>query len=87
LRAMAAFPELAPERENHLLRTSSVLQSIEYGADAIRYAKFDAVSEERIKMGAWPPARVEGGEMQWDPAAHVLTVKSNAAKVAIFRSR
>ena len=34
LRAMGAFPELAPADQNHLLRTSSVLRSIEYGAEA-----------------------------------------------------
>jgi hypothetical protein len=87
LRAMGAFPELAPANQNHLLRTSSVLQSIEYGAGAIRYTKFDASSEERLRMGAWAPARVEGGRMHWDPASRVLTVKSTAAKVAILKAR
>jgi len=87
LRAMAAFPELAPADQNHLLRTSSVLQSIEYGAGAIRYTKFDVNSEERLRMGAWTPARIEGGEMHWDPASRVLTVKSTAARVAILKVR
>ncbi len=87
LRAMGAFPELAPADQNHLLRTSSVLRSIEYGADSIRYTKFDADSEERVKMGAWAPARVEGGEMQWDRASHVLTVKSKSTSVAILKAQ
>jgi hypothetical protein len=87
LRAMAAFPELAPADQNHLLRTSSVLQSIEYGVGAIRYTKFDVNSEERLRMGAWTPARIEGGEMHWDPASRVLTVKSTAARVAILKVR
>ncbi len=87
LRAMGAFPELAPADQNHLLRTSSVLRSIEYGADSIRYTKFDTDSEERVKMGAWAPGRVEGGEMQWDRASHVLTVKSKSTSVAILKSQ
>jgi hypothetical protein len=83
LRAMAAAPELAPADQNHLLRTSSVIQSIAYGADSIVYTKFDARSVERFKMGAWTPVAVAGGEMQWDPASKVLTVKAAARKVAI----
>ena len=31
-------------------------------------------------MGAWAPVRVEGGEMQWDRASHVLTVKSKSTE-------
>lgn len=38
-------------------------------------------------MGAWTPARIEGGEMHWDPASRVLTVKSTAARVAILKVR
>ena len=52
LRAMAAQPELASEDGNHLLRTSSVIQLIRYGADEVRYTKFDARSNERLKLGA-----------------------------------
>jgi hypothetical protein len=87
LRAMGAFPELAPADQNHLLRTSSVVRSIEYGADAVRYTKFDADSEERLKMGAWAPARVEGGVMDWDSTSHVLKVRSTAATVAILKAQ
>ena len=87
LRAMAAFPELAPERENHLLRTSSVVQSIEYGADAVRYTKFDSASEELFKLGAWAPARVEGGTMQWDAATRVLIVKATDKKVIVYKAQ
>lgn len=85
LRAMAAAPELAPDNENHLLRTTSVIQTIEYGAGAIRYTKFDARSQERFKLGMWTPRRIQGGEMQWDAAAKVLTVKTTAKTVVIER--
>lgn len=87
LRAMASAPELAPEDQNHLLRTSSVIQSIDYGASAIRYRKFDKRSAEMFKMGAWTPRRVVGGAMKWDAARKVLTIHSNADSVTIEGGR
>jgi hypothetical protein len=87
LRAMAAAPELAPEDQNHLLRTSSVLQEISYGDDAVTYKKFDARSAERLKMGAWSPAAVSGGTMQWDSRTKVLTVSATARTVVVRRAR
>lgn len=83
LRAMASLPALAPDDQNHLLRTSSVLRSISYGLEAIQYEKFDAVSSERFKLGAWTPRTISGGKMQWDPTTKVLTVQSTARSVTI----
>jgi hypothetical protein len=85
LRAMAAAPELAPGNQNHLLRTSSVIQTIDYGADRIQYAKFDAGSAEEFKLGAWPPQSVRGGKMEWDAMTKVLRVKSTARTVTILK--
>lgn len=85
LRAMASLPSLAPENQNHLLRTTSVIRSITYSADAIRYEKFDAVSTERLKLGAWAPRSATGATMQWDPNTKVLTVHSTATVVLINR--
>jgi hypothetical protein len=83
LRAMAAAPELAPEDQNHLLRTSSVIQKISYGPKEITYVKFDPRSTEKFKLGAWSPRSVQGGRMKWDPAAKVLIVESSARTVRI----
>jgi hypothetical protein len=83
LRAMASFPELAPEDQNHLLRTTSVIQDIRYGAHAITYKKFDNVSTERLKLGAWDPKSVTGGKMQWDPNTKVLTIQAKEKTVRI----
>lgn len=85
LRAMAAAPELAPSDQNHLLRTSSVVRSIEYGADAVAYEKRDARSTERLKLGAWTPRTVEGGTMRWDKATRVLEVEAAAKRVVVRR--
>jgi hypothetical protein len=87
LRAMAAAPELAPADENHLLRSSSVIRSIEYGPEAVAYGKWDPVSRERLKLGAWEPGAIEGGAMRWDPGSRVLEVSSTARRVVIRRQR
>jgi hypothetical protein len=87
LRAMAAAAELAPNDQNHLLRTTSVIRSIEYEPDAITYDKWDAASRERLKLGAWAPGEIEGGAMKWDAATRVLEVTATARKVVIRRAR
>jgi hypothetical protein len=86
LRAMAAAPELAPDNQNHLLRTSSVIKSISYGSDAISYTKFDERSEERLKLAEWQPASIQGGEMRWDPDTQVLEVTATSKSVTILRN-
>lgn len=83
LRAMAAAPELAPANQNHLLRTSSVVQTIGYSATQIRYAKFDQTSTELFKLGAATPKSVSGGAMKWNPRTHVLTVQASSKTVVI----
>ena len=80
---MASLPELAPENQNHLLRTSSVLRNISYGAGAIRYEKYDATSSERFKVGEWTPRTISGGKMQWNPKTKVLSVQSTEKSVTI----
>ena len=85
LRSMAALPDLAPPHQNHLLRTTSVIRAIDYGADAITYEKWDARSRERLKLGAWTPATVEGGTFAWDSESRVLEVRASARQVVVRR--
>ena len=85
LRAMASVPELAPDDQNHLLRTTSVLQSIKYGDDSITYTKFDPSSTEEFKLGAWQPKSLQGGKMEWDAGRKVLRVRSEAQRVTLTR--
>lgn len=87
LRAMASAPELAPADQNHLLRTSSVIKSIDYGADAISYEKFDGRSRERFKLGAWNPKTIKGGRMKWNPTTKVLEVRAIRNRVTIMREQ
>jgi len=85
LRAMAAQPELAPNDQNHLLRTSSVIQSISYSGNTITYTKFDARSKERLKLGEWAPAHVRGGAMKWNAGAKTLEISASEKTVVIER--
>jgi hypothetical protein len=83
IRAMASDPQLAPDSQVHLLRTSSVIRSIEYGESRIRYEKFDADSEELFKLGSCSPSEIEGATVTWDPSSHVLRVHSKSRSVLI----
>jgi hypothetical protein len=87
LRAMAAAPELAPATQNHLLRTSSVVQTIEYRTDKITYTKFDVDSQETFKIGVGQPKLVSGAKMQWDAAGKILKLASSGRNVTIVLTR
>ena len=54
LDALAAIPEWAPSGENHLLRTSSVVQKISYTNKKIVYNTFDKGSSEKFRLVAKP---------------------------------
>jgi hypothetical protein len=83
LRAMAEDPELAPKDQNHLLRTSSVMQLIAYAPDKITYTKFDSASNELFKLAAATPRSVDGGSMSWDDRTKVLRVTASQKTVTI----
>jgi hypothetical protein len=56
--AMAAVPEWAPAREDHVLRSSSIVTRVAYG-DVIAYSTFDAATDVlRVRAR---PARIEAG--------------------------
>jgi hypothetical protein len=83
LRSMASAPELAPGNQNHLLRTSSTVRTIQYGPKQIQYTKFDGVSTELLKLGAGRPKSVKGGTMDWNAQQHTLLVHANKQNVQI----
>jgi hypothetical protein len=87
LRAMAASPDLAPDDQNHLLDTSSVIQAIQYTPDRITYTKFDPVSIDRLKVGAWTPGLVTGGLLRWDRSTRVAEIAAGSTSVTIERAR
>jgi hypothetical protein len=83
LRSMASLPELAPKDQNHLLRSSSVIQNIQYSPGKIAYTKFDSDSVEVIKVGAGTPSSVRGGSMKWDPISHILSISATSKQVVV----
>ncbi|MGA2914569.1 MAG: hypothetical protein ABSE89_00885 [Sedimentisphaerales bacterium] len=54
LRGMASVPQWAAEKQNHLLRSSSIVRYIKYGSDKIVYKTFDATSVELFKLSVRP---------------------------------
>jgi hypothetical protein len=57
---MGALPEYAPVGESHLLRSTSVVQKVNYGASSVGYRTFDRSATEVLRL-AFRPARVTAG--------------------------
>jgi hypothetical protein len=58
--AMGSMPEYAPIGEDHLLRSSSVVQSVIYGSGDLSYRTFAESSTEVIRL-RYKPARIAAG--------------------------
>jgi hypothetical protein len=58
--AMAAIPELAPAGADHVLGSTSVVQSVTYGPRRVAYRTFDANGGEVLRL-SFRPASVRGG--------------------------
>jgi hypothetical protein len=58
--AMAAMPELAPKRQNHLLGSGSVVQSVAYSPTKVSYRTFAASSTEVFRL-RFRPRRIVAG--------------------------
>lgn len=61
LRAMAAAPYLAPDNQDHLLRTSSVVENISYQQTEISYQTFDNQSWELLRVNTFFPTWITAG--------------------------
>ncbi len=58
---VAAIPEWAPATQNHLLRSSSMVQTIRYEPKHIRYSTFDDESKEVFRLISKPLLITENG--------------------------
>jgi hypothetical protein len=100
LRAMAAAPQLAPNNEDHLLRTSSIIKEIHYSTQQISYTTFDESSLEKLRFTSTPKEikvngkeleqtegkDVEGWSWQTLPKGGILTVhKAHGTTVQILK--
>ena len=54
MHTLAANASWAPAGESHILRSSSVVTSVAYEKDAVRYSVFDAGSVEKLSLGFVP---------------------------------
>jgi hypothetical protein len=59
--AMAAMPELAPKRQNHLLGSSSVVQTVAYGRRSVSYRAFSPNGGEVLRLN-FRPAHLTGAQ-------------------------
>ena len=58
--AMGAIPEFAPQGENHLLRSTSVVQKVTYRERSVSYRTADNAATEVLRLN-FKPARVTAG--------------------------
>lgn len=63
IEGIAAIPEWAPQGENHLLRTSSVIKRISYQSSEINYVTFDNESEEVLRLSTKPKSIAFNGDI------------------------
>ena len=54
---VGSFPEWAPAGQSHILRSSSIVNHVEYGVNRIAYTTFDGGSTEVLRL-AFEPIRV-----------------------------
>ena len=84
---LGSVPKWAPPRENHLLRSSSIVQSVLYLPEDVNYKTFDATASQILRLDFTPrrvvadgqelPKRADRGEVGWtfDPQHGVLQVR------------
>ena len=60
--ALGAVPLWAPEGQNHLLRSSSIVTNARYTPDRVTYHTFDKVSTEVIRLAFTPGTVAAKGE-------------------------
>jgi chitodextrinase len=58
---MGAMPTLAPAGQNHLLRSTSIVQNVTYATGDIRYTTFDAGATEVLRVNFVPGSVWAGG--------------------------
>jgi len=88
--AMGAVPEFAPPGSNHLLRSSSVVQKVSYGASSVRYRTFDSVATEVLRLHFKPSRITEGSStigLDSEPNKSGYTLESLPAGDWIVRIR
>ena len=63
---LGSVPEWAPPGENHLLRSSSIVQKVSYGDHGVTYRTFDDRATEVLRLN-FKPVRVTAGGASLNP--------------------
>ncbi len=88
--AMASMPEFAPIGEDHLLRSSSVVQSVAYSKGAVSYRTFAESSTEVLRL-SYKPGHIGAGGQELKNAgvlsanSYTLTAVQNGDYVVSVR--
>jgi hypothetical protein len=88
--AMGAVPEWAPPREIHVLRSTSVVTKVEYGAGRASWTTFDADATETLRVPTRPTGVTAAGaalDERKDLAAPGYTVEPLAGGDVVLRVR
>jgi hypothetical protein len=92
LAGMGAVPEWAPPKENHLLRSTSIVTKVSYGTNELHYSTFDPDATETLRLAFTPVRITVGGNALtrredlsrpgWvlDPATGVVRIQHHGAK-------
>jgi hypothetical protein len=93
---MAALPHTAPADSDHLLRSSSVVQEIQYAPYRVAYRAFDAASKQKLRLTFKPLSVLAGGQplsqlaelsqapgWTFDETLRVLVVQADDRQVVI----
>ena len=85
-----AIPTLAPQHQDHLLRSSSVVQTVQYGKSSIQYRTFDSGATEVLRL-TYKPTEVRAGgisvSLRTDLKGQGYTVSALAGENDIVRVR
>ena len=79
---MALLPELAPKRQNHLLGSSSVVQSVSYGRNRVAYTTFAASAKDVLRL-KFRPTAISGGTFETASAGggdYIVRVEHSGAR-------
>ena len=95
MESMSWLPEiLGPNRENHVMRTSSVVRNVQYGKGRIAYSTFDADSPlvDVLRLAFFPTAITAGGKpleerQKLDANGYCVRRLSNGDAIVSVRQR
>ena len=97
--AMASIPELAPDDEDHMLYSSTVIQEITYQPGQIRYRTFDQSGMQRLKIIFEPASVTCAGDAlpcvsdaslegwSFDPISRVLSIHHRKNDICVSARR